>query len=587
MFALLMTLVFGMVAVVIDLGLLFSQRRFDQNGADAASLAVVRKLASNVVLGDGSTVYFDSDEREVYELARYYAGLPLSQEVAGLPLPSSPPTKLSDAQSTVPEGRNQSAGLTSRNRLAVTVEYKGTEEYPTRWCYSMAGPEPLRSPGVPWCQPNGTRVPLPSTDEPFRVRVTVSSTTEGFFTPVFTRLLDRQGYERDDFLPSPPALYDDATPACILPQVLPIGTETDPQRSWGPWPLGGERVPGDTVCAHAVAVVRGNTTTTQTGRPLPVAIGDCRIQGVLGELQELWSSGNNTDCPTSADFSINNVLDFTDDTKWCDGVGAEYTFTGKMPVRALGQGSSNCPAPPSGTPDDSWNRDANHYTKDPDRAGSIAPHDDLAYWIARGFGGTLKPCTYNPLTGTCPLNDGVRLPLFAGATGGAPSGNGGQNVADGFYCGGTSSVAATTCSTSVNPAGTYFFAKNQPGYQDECDDDFGRAYHLGCREAQVLTWTTAQGYNKNNGTWVGAGNGNDAPVRVQVARYLTFRFYCKQDPNTGSCSNAVQTKDHVPGVDTSGNNHVYGRFVAPFIGGSCSTCTGAPSVNGNWAGLDS
>jgi hypothetical protein len=81
-FALMITVMMAMLALVLDLGLLFGQRRFDQNGADAAALKVGHMLAGSVSprenpdsLDDVVPVYFGWSESDVYTEARRYAGL--------------------------------------------------------------------------------------------------------------------------------------------------------------------------------------------------------------------------------------------------------------------------------------------------------------------------------------------------------------------------------------------------------------------------------------------------------------------------------------------------------------------------------
>ena len=54
--------------------------------------------------------------------------------------------------SAVPTGLNQNRGLTSRNRLDMTLEYWDTESYPDAWCYSPSGPAPFKpGPNVAKC----------------------------------------------------------------------------------------------------------------------------------------------------------------------------------------------------------------------------------------------------------------------------------------------------------------------------------------------------------------------------------------------------------------------------------------------------
>jgi hypothetical protein len=129
-FALLTTAVVGMLALVFDLGFFYSQRRFDQNAADAAALAAGRLLAGGVSpLDNSGGLQFDWPDADVYREVRRYAGLD----------PNS--------AATAPTGVNRSAGLVGRTRLAVTLEYSAGGP----WCYSPSGPAPPRMPPVPPC----------------------------------------------------------------------------------------------------------------------------------------------------------------------------------------------------------------------------------------------------------------------------------------------------------------------------------------------------------------------------------------------------------------------------------------------------
>ena len=56
---------------------------------------------------------------------------------------------------------------------------------------------------------------------------------------------------------------------------------------------------------------------------------------------------------------------------------------------------------------------------------------------------------------------------------------------------------------------------------------------------------------------------------------MNFRFYCAYDGN-GNC-----TRPPTGIVGSQSNSSVWGRFVAPLVIGSCPTCTGGPSLEGN------
>lgn len=79
--ALLITVLIGVLALVIDIGFIAGQRRFMQNGADAAALAAARKLAGSVAPREFSsapdpTVFltrFDTSDATVYATAEAYA----------------------------------------------------------------------------------------------------------------------------------------------------------------------------------------------------------------------------------------------------------------------------------------------------------------------------------------------------------------------------------------------------------------------------------------------------------------------------------------------------------------------------------
>src|SRR5262245_49422931 len=178
-FALMMTAIMAMLALALDMGILLGQRRFDQNGADAAALATGRLMAGEVSpVDDSGAVYFGTPDAQIYQRVRQYAGLDTTNYGSAAPV----------------AGMNQS-GFTNRNLLTVTLEYSTSSG---QWCSSPAGPrimhdgaaatKPARLIGgqaVPQCTLyQGVYPPLPTSGQPYRVRVTVSSTTNGLFTPV-------------------------------------------------------------------------------------------------------------------------------------------------------------------------------------------------------------------------------------------------------------------------------------------------------------------------------------------------------------------------------------------------------------------
>ena len=509
--ALLMTAFVGMLALTLDVGLLVTQRRFDQNAADAAALAASRMLAESLSpMGTSGPLYFTWPDADVYREVRRYAGL-------------DPATS-----SGVPTGVNRAAGIASRTVLAVTLEYwNGASN--SAWCYSPSGEAPPRAPAVPRC--TGTTVggivhpPLPAADRPYHVRVTVSSTTNALFAGVIGR----------NAL-TPPTAQDGETPACLRPAAAV----------------------GNTSCAHAVATVAGSTAAVAPSPVIPMTTGDCQIAGPSTAFLELWGA-NPSGC--GADLgSWKNYLDFSTEAVWCSGgnQNPDYNYIKLMPPGAHVPGSA-CQYE---TPDLTWTRTG--FQPDPRWPGHNDPQLDLAYWIAAGFGGAVRAS----------VADGNRMPTYQELPQ-AGGGNLGQNVAQGFYCG--AGVTATSCPTSVNPAGTYFFAKNQPGYHDVCPDPWGQRTGAGCRDTTVATWIQPEWMNQAGTAWLSSAQGG--PARVRLARLLTFRLYCDHNA-AGLCTQPPSSV-----VGSASNSSVWGRTVSSLITGSCATCTTGPSLNGNKAAL--
>lgn len=536
-FALLIMAIMGIAALAVDLGLLFGQRRFDQNGADSGALAAGRLLAGSVSLTSSGALYFGAPDVEVYRVVRFYAGL-------------SP----DDLASSVPTGRNQSAGLTTRNRLAVTLEYwTGTQ-----WCYSPSGLRPPRAPDVPACAlpllrgPTGTLVaypPLPDPNQPFKVRVTVSSTTNGFFAHV---LGANEG--------GPTAPASDAVPACF------------PVAGFG----------GSTTCAHSVVAIRGSSTFLGVAPIIPPTVGDCQLAPEPDQgLFQLWGSA-----PNGCGYNLGpwkNVLDFTWEPKWCDAQEYDYRYIDLLPPEAHTEDpTSFCYDPGTPDADTTWNRGDFDY--DRTWPGTMTAKVDVPYWIARGFGGRLRGATWDPAAQRYLSSSGIRFPTYVDSH---PSqlGDMGQNIADGFYCG-SSGVTDRSCDITINAAGTYFFAKKKSdgsprdGYFDTCPDPtgYGRRFGVGCRDATVVTWVEPQwavGLGAGGTGW--ASNGSGAPDRVMAARLLNFRIFCDHDTR-GLCTQPPKSV-----VGNAANSSVWGMFVSPFIPGPCPTCTSGPSLNGNTA----
>lgn len=516
-FAVLLLAMVTMLALVVDLGLLFTQRRFDQNGADAAALAAARLLGDSLSpVSTGAGLQFGVTDAAVYAEARRYAGLDPVSTSAG------------------PTGINRSAGLTGRSALAVTLEYAiaGT------WCYSPAGPAPQRDPAVPPCilpiVAAQAYPPLPAALQPYRVRVTVSSTTTGFFAGVIGT---------DDA--APPPAEDEGTPACL--------------------PVSGAA--GFVTCAQAVAAIRGTTVAQSSAPIIPVTTADCQIApAVPGTFFQLWG-GSTNGC--GLDVSPwNSLLDFTAESHWCNTLKGnddpDYRYTNLLPPGAQ-VASGPCQYE---TPDPTWDRGG--YAADTEHPGRNEIKEDVPFWVAKGFRGAIR-------TG---YSDGNRFPTYVHLQS-SPGGVLGQNIAAGFYCS-SSGATANACATSVNPAGTYFFAQNQAGYHDVCPDRWGQEFGVGCRDAAVITWVQAQwvvGVQQGGTAWSDAPMPGGGPARVRAARLVTFRLYCGHAG--GLCTEPPKAV-----VGNAANSSVWGRVVSPLIAGPCPTCTTGPTLLGNKVSLE-
>ena len=152
--ALAMVALIGMVSLVMDIGFTVGQRRFMQNGADAAALAVARQLAGNVSphptsgpWPEGIPHYFNVSDAAVRATA---------EDIAG---------------------RNQNPGITGRTTsFTVTVEYCVAASDSS---YSTASGCPSPNSWVASPTASG-RVP----DGTYKVRVTVESTITTLFGSV-------------------------------------------------------------------------------------------------------------------------------------------------------------------------------------------------------------------------------------------------------------------------------------------------------------------------------------------------------------------------------------------------------------------
>src|SRR4051812_14173629 len=82
LFALMMTAMMAMLALVVDLGFVYGQRRIDQNGSDSAALAGGRDLASHVSTLCGSTC-FTATDAGLYTKVQQYVTNNLNARLTG------------------------------------------------------------------------------------------------------------------------------------------------------------------------------------------------------------------------------------------------------------------------------------------------------------------------------------------------------------------------------------------------------------------------------------------------------------------------------------------------------------------------
>ncbi|MBI3970522.1 MAG: hypothetical protein HY332_04465 [Chloroflexi bacterium] len=551
LFAVMIMATMGMLALGIDLALVVGgQRRFDQNGADAAAMAVGQRLAKQAYLSNSDNlVHFSAADEYVYGLVRRYAGL-------------RPGT--TDWASSDSTGINQSVGLTTRAKLAATLEYWGTNEWGATWCYSPTGPRPLRNPPPGICTLDERvdpvtgdvvkYVPVPSPVLPFKVRVTVSSTVNGYFS---------RAIGIGDGGPDAPLLTDSGAAACIRPQ---RGTETGSTWTWTPLTLA--EAPGRTTCAHAVVVIAGQRVSSLMPPLLPITVNDCHIGTSDGAPYDLWEANPRDYCapgnpPTG---SFKQMLDFSDEPTWCNGDAAtnyDYIYGAFTPPEA------EC-----GGTDSTWNRGG--YEHDALHPGGENVVADVTYWVSRGgYPGKVRPDScLTEANGKCLVynTDGNWFPTYVDSSP-DQSGNHGNEIAKGFYCQ-TNQVTdgGNGCDPSVNPTGTYFFAKNEligkPNGSGRviCPDDVGEVHGYGCRDVSILTWRDPQA--NSAGVWVyQAGD----PQRVRGRRLFRFRLYCEYDGN-GNCTKP-------PSYYTSDSSSIVGRFYSQFEEGPSTNGPVSPEAN--------
>lgn len=331
LFALMVVVLVGFLALVVDLGFLFGQRRYDQNGADAAAFAAGQSIATNIAAYTNTGgVYISVTDRNLYSTARQYAGL-----------------SSTNFSASAPTGTNQNPGLDSSNQLAVSLEYNPGDG--SGWCYSPSSPQPPRNPAVPSC--GGKMVvdgtgnqypPLPGTVSPYQIRVTVSSTTKAFFAQVLP------GWT-GGVAPTSPQTNASA-PACII-----VSTT------------------GDTTCAQTVISVGGSTSYGGPGYSIPVTTCDTQLNvGSVGQVYQLWGSSGSV-CGIGLG-SWKETLDFSDQGIWCDGINPDYSFSQALP--------GPCPSN-----DQTWNRGG--FLADTTYVGNGQQNHDVPMWVSVGFHGKL------------------------------------------------------------------------------------------------------------------------------------------------------------------------------------------------------
>ena len=536
LYALMVAAMIGILGLVIDLGFLFAQRRFDQNGADAGALAAGRMLSYRVSTRPGG-IYFDEPDWLVYNQVVRYAGL-------------TPRASATSTLSSEPTGVNQNPLLNGRNRLAVALEYSPDG---VTWCYSPSGWLP---PGATVCSlVQGTFPPYPDGVHPYRLRVTVGSTTESFLSPF-------------------------------------VGTAT-PDNC--PRPEDGS---GSTTCASAVVSIRGVPKSVYTGPVIPVTTGWCEVTPpVEGHLMQLWTSSPN-DCGSNLG-GWKNMLDFTKEAKWCDSPGVKYDYKYNhllpSPWRDEwgAEGTSACKEEADSTSyrQDTWSRSAPYpgTAPDADDFKAFVPDSwdgqnddatsDVVYWIAAGFNGKIWASP----------DSGNKMPTYEDSDPGQVA-DGGSNISVGFYCDNKASASAPYCNSDKNPAKTYFFQPYQPGFQPDCSGEYEWRTvpaGLGCRDVGVPIWAQPEwAFKLNDGgtKWTnddqGGGPTPGPPDRVRIIEILKMRIYCEYNGNL--CTRPPGSL--VGNYATSG---VWGIFLGEGVtacpeGQVCDT----PTIYGNYASLE-
>jgi hypothetical protein len=443
----------AVLAAIVDLGLLMVQRRFNQNAADAVALTVGRTLQNNIGVNASNQVYF-----------------PVTQA-----------TLQGEIDKVFGPGINEHTGFSSRTvGREVTLEYSTNGG--TDWCYSEPTPVSLTA-----TDPCGG-IPTPSAATPFLTRITVSTTTTGFFTS-FANAMGASGGP------------------CYRPGSAPAS--------------------GTTTCAQATVSVSGTLVPPQGVPIVPASVPDCWVQGrPVGGFYDLWGD-NGVPCPGEPDTGAwKHLIDF----------------------------SAHRDA--SGAIDRLWHGDG--YREDQARPGT-RDRSDVAYWIARNYGGTIALGNY----------------LYTGDPGNATGCS-----ATGFYGGGGS------CS---DPDGQYFFEDSKLVSRDGrntavCSSVYGGpggdaianlSMNIGCREVAVVGWGSPQVQSGPNWDTFTGGT----PDRVRVDGFYVFRLYCRRNNPGSPCNQRVDVGN------CNGASGICGRLVALPVNSQCPTCTSGPTVIANMVRL--
>lgn len=528
-FAIVVIALIAVAALVADMGFQFGQRRYDQNGSDGAALAAAQKLAVSADVRNGAgDLLFLVNDAAVEELAFQTALV------------------------------NQNSQVADASDLVVALEYAPSTG---AWCLSPA--TQTRYPAVTFATAqcilqavtaadgtNYTVPPYPTSSDPYRVRVVVSSTIEPVFFQAMKHLVD---------------------PTNTAPEGAPAGCTRAPGA--GPDDL--------TTCARAVAAVRGSSEFAGNGPLLPVTRGNCDLLRTgPGTIHELMGPHNAADCGFTNLNPWKNVIDFSTTVYWDDGDDYDYRWDNLIPP-----------------PDGGWNRDNENGRYKPDTTWSFngeMAHDFLR-WAAYGFRGTATPD--NPdhpdhNDGSLDDRDGVKIPTYVNSS--PAVGNSlGNLINDGFYCQGKGALAS--CSTTINPSGQYFFSQSTAAdfgnpTQLPCNDPYGGLYkdapkRVGCRDSTIAVWgNTLEWADKHGNTYIGFVNGiANAPDRLMPVRFVTMRIYCQEGNTPGVCDDAPKAI-----VGHAGTSGVYGRY-SPDVLSTCpvgANCNLGPSVNGVWVTLE-